>query len=93
MSVHNVELLYNGSFWETEPFECPGGDVRVRLHKEGLHPVELLVSIDGELEYLPYDILGDGERLCELTLEGVMPGQFIKFRSCCKLKLVRLLTI
>lgn len=93
MSVINLTFSKNGTFFETEPLRSPGGDIRVRVHKNGPYPVELLVSIDGELEYLRYDDFGFEERSCEITLEGVMPGQYIRFRSRSELTLVRCLTI
>lgn len=91
MSVSKLNYAQNGAYWETEPLKCLGGDVRLRVHKNGPYPVDLLVSIDGEEEYLRHDDFGFDERMCEITLEGVMPGQFLKLRSRSEFLLVKYL--
>lgn len=91
MEVKSLAVSRNGNFWETTPLQCAGGDIRVRVHKDGLYPVEILVSIDGEEEYLRHDDFGFDEYKCEITLEGVMPGQFILLRSRSELTLVKIL--
>lgn len=93
MSVSKLNYTQNGSYWETEPLKCLGGDVRLRVHKNGPYPVDLLVSIDGEEEYLRHDDFGFDERMCEITLEGVIPGQFLKLRSRSEFSLVKYLEI
>lgn len=91
MAVKQLTIIKNGTFWETTPLQCVGGDIRVRVHKEGLYPVEILVSIDGEEEYLRHDDFGFDEYKCEITIEGVMPGQFLVLRSRSELTLVKTL--
>ena len=82
MSVNNLTYAQNGNVWETAPIVSRGGDIRVRVHKSGPYPVEVLVSIDGEEEYLFHDDFGLDENKCEVTLLGVMAGQHIKL--CCR---------
>ncbi len=89
MAASKLSFSYNGNFWETEPLKCAGGDIRLRVHKSGFFPVEIMVSIDGEEEYLLHDNFGFDERMSEVTLEGVMPGQFVKLRSRSELTLVK----
>lgn len=91
MSVLNLEFKHTGCYWETEPLECAGGDIRLRVHKNGPYPVDIMVSIDGKEEYLRHDDFGFDENMCEITLEGVMPGQFLKFRSRSEFLLVKYL--
>lgn len=93
MAVSRLNFLHNGNFWETEPLKCAGGDIRLRVHKAGPFPVEIMVSIDGEEEYLLQDYFGFDERKSEVTLEGVMPGQFIKLRSRSEFTLVKYLEL
>lgn len=81
MSVLNLNFAKYENYWETEPLKCVGGDVRVRIHKNGPYPIDVMVSIDGCEEYLCHDYFGFDERMSEITLEGVMPGQYLKFRS------------
>ena len=89
MAVKCLEISYNGNYWETTPLGCLGGDVRVRVHKKGPFPVNLLVSIDGKEEYIKYDDFGIDVPKCEVTLEGVMQGQCVKFASRSELTLVK----
>lgn len=89
MAIKNLTISKSGAYCESEPLKCSGGDVRVRVHKDGPCPVELLVSIDGEEEYLPCDDFAYDETKCEITIEGVMPGQYIKFRSRSNLLLIK----
>lgn len=91
MAVVNISFSKNDAVWETVPIKSIGGDIRVRVHKEGPYPVEVHVSIDGVEEYLFHDDFGIDEDKCEITLIGVMTGQYIKL--CCRseLKLVKIL--
>ncbi len=89
MAAKNVFFYRSNDCWETEPIECRGGDVRVRVHKKGPYPVNLLVSIDGEEEYIKYDDFGLDDTKCEVTLEGAMRGQHIMFSSRSELLLVK----
>ena len=41
MVVKKLEVVKNGYLWESQPVQCVGGDIRVRLHKEGLYPVDM----------------------------------------------------
>ncbi len=93
MVVKKLEVVKNGYLWESQPVQCVGGDIRVRLHKEGLYPVDILVSIDGEEEYLRHDDFGLDEYKCEITIEGVLPGQFIKFASRSEISLLKILEL
>lgn len=91
MAVENISFSKNDALWETVPIKSVGGDIRVRVHKDGPYPVEVHVSIDGVEEYLFHDDFGIDEDKCEITLIGVMAGQYIKL--CCRseLKLVKIL--
>lgn len=89
MAVKCLNFFFNGSCWESEPLQCSGGDVRVRVHKKGPFPVNVLVSIDGEEEYIKYADFGLDAQKCEVTLEGVMTGQCVKFSSRSELALVK----
>jgi hypothetical protein len=89
MAVINLNIIKSGLMWETQPLCCSGGDVRIRVHKNGPYPVNVMVSIDGNEEYLHHDDFGFDEPKCEVTLEGTMPGQFVKFTSRCELQLVK----
>lgn len=91
MAAKCLEISFNGGVWETLPLRCSGGDVRVRIHKKGPFPVNLLVSIDGEEEYIKYDDFGLDTPKCEVTLEGVIAGQCVKFSSRSELSLVKYL--
>lgn len=91
MAVLNLNVFFNGSLWESGPLKCLGGDIRMRVHKDGPFPVDVMVSIDGDEEYLFHDFFGLNERKSEITIEGVMPGQFIKLRSKSELTLVKYL--
>ena len=89
MAVNILNFYENNGCWESAPIECSGGDVRLRVNKKGPYPVELLVSIDGEEEYLSHDDFGYDELMCEVTIEGAMPGQFIKLRSRSAFSLIK----
>ncbi|MBE6308366.1 MAG: hypothetical protein E7087_03565 [Bacteroidales bacterium] len=89
MGANRMKFFPNGNYWETAPLQCAGGDVRVRIHKKGPYPVDLLVSIDGEEEYIKYDDFGLDELKSEITLEGTMEGQCVKFRSRSEFTLVK----
>lgn len=91
MAVKRLEIVKNGYLWESTPFKSSGGDIRVRVHKEGLYPVEILVSIDGEEEYLRHEDFGLDEYKCEITIEGAMAGQYIKFSSRSEITLLKIL--
>lgn len=91
MAVKCLNIFHNGTCWETEPLQCVGGDVRLRVHKKGPFPVNLLVSIDGVEEYIKYDDFAIDVPKCEITLEGVMKGQCVKFTSRSELTLVKYL--
>ena len=89
MAVNSLKFFSNGNSWESLPLQCSGGDVRVRVHKKGPYPVDLLVSIDGVEEYIKYDDFGLDELKNEITLEGAMMGQFVKFRSRSEFTLIK----
>ena len=91
MAVINLTYAKNGNVWETEPIVSRGGDIRVRVHKSGAYPVEVLVSIDGEEEYLFHDDFGLDEDRCEVTLLGVMAGQHIKLSCRNEFTLVKIM--
>lgn len=63
--------------------------MRIRVHKKGPYPVNVLVSIDGEEEFLKYDDFGLDSLKSEVTLEGVMKGQFIKLSSRSEFVLIK----
>ena len=89
MAVKELSFQLNGNCWESAPLKCSGGDVRVRVHKKGPYPVDLLVSIDGEEEFIKYDDFGLDELKSEITLEGAMAGQNVMFRSRSEFTLVK----
>ena len=91
MAVINLAYEKRGNVWETEPIVSRGGDIRVRVHKSGAYPIEVLVSIDGEEEYLFHDDFGLDEDRCEVTLLGVMAGQHIKLSCRSELTLVKIM--
>ena len=91
MGVETIALMKCGDMWETEPLVCRGGDIRVRVHKKGPYPVNLMVSIDGVEEFLKHDEFGLDDLKCEVTLEGAMRGQSVKFVSRSELLLVKIL--
>ena len=93
MAIRNVVLMNCGDRWESEPIVCRGGDMRVRVHKRGPYPVDVMVSIDGAEEYIKYDDFGFDELKCEVTVEGAMRGQHIKLVSRSELTLVKLLEV
>jgi hypothetical protein len=89
MAVKSLGFSFEKNFWESQALQCSGGDVRVRVHKKGPYPVALFVSIDGEEEYIKYDDFGFDEQKSEITLEGAMKGQFVKFRSRSEFTLIK----
>lgn len=91
MAVLNVSFEKRGDMWETAPINAQGGDIRVRVHKAGPYPVEVLVSIDGVEEYLFHDDFGLDEDKCEITLLGVMGGQRLKLRCRSEFTLVKMM--
>ncbi|MBQ2366740.1 MAG: hypothetical protein II296_00285 [Bacteroidaceae bacterium] len=91
MAVVNISFAKNGDAWETAPIKSLGGDIRVRVHKAGPYPVEVLVSIDGVEEYLFHDDFGLDEDRCEITLLGVMSNLYIKLRCRSEFELVKIL--
>lgn len=91
MAIVNVEFSKNGNCWETVPYKASGGDIRVRVHKAEPYPVEVLVSIDGVEEYLRHDDFGMDALKCEVTMQGVIPGLYIKLRSRGEFTLVKYL--
>ncbi len=93
MSVKSIGFIKVADVWESYPIMCKGGDVRVRVHKRGPYPVDVLVSIDGVEEYIKYDDFGFDRQKCEITLEGAMRGQFVKFASRSEFTLIKYLEI
>lgn len=89
MAAVCLEFVQKGGCWESVPLVCKGGDVRVRVHKKGPYPVDVLVSIDGEEEFIKYDDFGLDELKSEVTLEGAMAGQNVVFRSRSEFTLVK----
>ena len=91
MSVKSIAFAKNGDVWESVPVVCNGGDIRLRVHKRGPYPVEVLVSIDGVEEYIKHDDFGLDELKCEVTVEGAMRGQHLKFVSRSEMTLLKYL--
>ena len=89
MAANSLNISFNGCCWESEPLCCSGGDVRVRVHKKGPYPVNILVSIDGEEDYIKHDDFGLDSLKNEITIEGAMRGQYIKFSSKSELLLIK----
>ena len=89
MAANSLNIAFNGCCWESEPLCCSGGDVRVRVHKKGPYPVNILVSIDGEEDYIKHDDFGLDSLKNEITIEGAMRGQYIKFSSKSELLLIK----
>ena len=89
MATKILDYYENAGCWESEPLLCNGGDIRLRVHKAGPYPVDVMVSIDGDEEYLRHDDFGYDELMCEVTIEGAMPGQFIKLRSRSAFSLIK----
>ena len=44
MSVKSIAFEKCGDVWESLPLVCRGGDMRLRVHKKGPYPVDVLVS-------------------------------------------------
>ena len=91
MSVKNVSFSKSADYWITEPIVCNGGDMRVRVHKKGPYPVDVLVSIDGVEEYVKYDDFGLETLKCDANLGRNLPGQHIRLSSRSELTLVKYL--
>ena len=91
MGVKSIAFVKCGDVWESLPLVCRGGDMRLRVHKKGPYPVDVLVSLDGEEEYIKYDDFGLDELKCEVTLEGAMRGQHLKLSSRSELTLLKCL--
>ncbi|MBR5893516.1 MAG: hypothetical protein IKZ37_07775 [Bacteroidaceae bacterium] len=89
MATKILDYYENAGYWESEPLVCNGGDIRLRVHKAGPYPVDVMVSIDGNEEYLRHDDFGYDELMCEVTVEGAMPGQYIKLRSRSAFSLIK----
>lgn len=89
MAANSLNIAFNGCCWESEPLCCSGGDVRVRVHKKGPYPVNILVSIDGEEDYIKHDDFGLDSLKNEITIEGAMRGQYIKLSSKSELLLIK----
>lgn len=89
MAAKILDYYENAGYWESEPLVCNGGDIRLRVHKAGPYPVDVMVSIDGNEEYLRHDDFGYDELMCEVTVEGAMPGQYIKLRSRSAFSLIK----
>ena len=89
MAANSLNIAFTGCCWESEPLCCSGGDVRVRVHKKGPYPVNILVSIDGEEDYIKHDDFGLDSLKNEITIEGAMRGQYIKFSSKSELLLIK----
>ena len=89
MAVNNLNYFEGAGCWESEPLVCYGGDVRLRVHKKGPYPVDVMVSIDGDEEFLRHDDFGYDELMSEVTIEGAMPGQYIKLRSKSAFSLIK----
>lgn len=93
MAVNNLNYYENQGYWVSEPLVCKGGDIRLRVHKKGPYPVDVLVSIDGNEEYLHHDDFGYDELMSEVTIEGAMPGQYIRLRSKSAFSLIKYLQV
>ena len=93
MGIKRLSFANNGDTWESAPIECAGGDIRLRVHKRGPYPVDVLVSLDGVEEYIKYDDFGLDELRCEITIEGPMPGQHIKLASRSEFTLLKYLEL
>ena len=89
MVVRSISFEKNGEMWESAPLVCRGGDIRLRVHKCGPYPVNVMVSIDGDEEYLKYDDFGLDELKCEVTIEGAMRGQHIRLASRSEFTLLK----
>ena len=93
MAVNNLNYYENEGSWISEPLLCKGGDVRLRVHKKGPYPVDVMVSIDGNEYYLHHDVFGYDELMSEVTIEGAMPGQYIKLRSRSAFSLIKYIQV
>ena len=51
--------------------------------------MNVMVSIDGDEEYLKYDDFGLDELKCEVTIEGAMRGQHIRLASRSEFTLLK----
>lgn len=91
MGVKIIDFAKNGDLWESAPVVCGGGDMRLRVHKCGPYPVDVLVSLDGVEEYIKYDDFGLDELKCEVTIEGAIRGQHIRLASRSEFTLLKCL--
>lgn len=91
MALRSIEYFKSDNCWESMPVRCSGRDMRVRVHKKGPYPVDVLVSIDGLEEYIRYDAFGLDETKCEVTIEGALCGQYIKLASRSEFTLIKCL--
>ncbi len=91
MSVKSISFAKNGDTWESAPIVCGGGDMRLRVHKRGPYPVNVLVSLDGAEEYIMHDDFGLDELKSEVTIEGALRGQHIRLASRSEITLVKCL--
>lgn len=91
MALRSIEFHRNDNCWESSPVKCAGGDMRVRIHKKGPYPVDVLVSIDGVEEYIRHDAFGLDETKSEITVEGALCGQYLKFVSRSEFTLIKCL--
>lgn len=89
MIVKNISFAKNGDLWESTPIVCRGGDMRLRVHKCGPYPVNVMVGLDGMEEYIKYDDFGLDELKSEVTIEGAMRGQHIKLVSRSEFTLLK----
>ena len=89
MVVNIISFAKNGDMWESLPMVCRGGDMRLRGHKCGPYPVNVMVSLDGVEEYIKYDDFGLDELKSEVTIEGAMRGQHIKLVSRSEFTLIK----
>ena len=89
MGVKSIGFARNGDMWESAAVVCEGGDMRLRVHKKGPYPVNVLVSLDGVEEYIMYDDFGLDELKSEVTIEGALRGQCIKLVSRSEFTLIK----
>lgn len=93
MSVKSIAFAKNGDTWESVPIVSNGADMRLRVHKRGPYPVDVLVSLDGVEEYIKYDDFGLDELKSEVTIEGAIRGQHLKLVSRSEFTLLKCLDV
>lgn len=93
MGVISISFVKNGDVWESAPIVCTGGNMRLRVHKRGPYPVNVLVSLDGVEEYIKHDDFGLDELKSEVTVEGAVCGQHIKLVSRSEFTLLKCLVV